>query len=431
MSDYLRKQKNENESRPSSFLLRNGDGDIQSGRRLKLPPNESETSSGFVGTEPTTSAEPVNQPQQPQTPTFSDQPSVIDKTAELIKNGSLINSPYYQQILANQTKLTSLKMQPSYTKMKDGNPVLGKDGKPVVVQGMEDKDGRIQSGLKGLVAGLANFNQGGPVRDWNDFSARLTGTIVRGVGGTIVPEWNEIADRQNEIKRIEQENEGLVGNLELESKLKSQASIITDREADNARQAEQLKQKKRVDFRRANPTFDPTKASEAQVKQLAEIGETPMSIGHYDFTKADIKWINGQAWKKDTSGAFTLAGLPTKENESLVEYKVKDPDTDVETTYLVPQQKAAQLKTNLASAGLQIQAANERQANSQQFTLTRDEIERKARIQAKELDAKLGRTEMIAKEKAAFVKDFQKENGKPPTEAEINKYLEALDAILK
>ncbi len=177
-------------------------------RRMKIPADLSDpidqAQGGMVG------APPQSDPSQPQVGQFSNDPTNVDKAGAMMSGNTLLGSPIYQQILQNQQKLIALKAQPTY---------VNKRGETVA--GMKDEDGRWQSGLKGLVAGLAeNFSS--PVRDMNDFYARLSGGISRGVGGAIVPEWNEHAERQREIQRLEAETGDMGKMAEFNSKMMSQ-----------------------------------------------------------------------------------------------------------------------------------------------------------------------------------------------------------------
>jgi hypothetical protein len=113
------------------------------------------------------------------------QPNATKTVSDMLANGSLVNSPYYQQILANQQKLIALRAQPTY---------VNKRGE--TVNGMKDQDGRIRSGLKAVIENLAQPRQ---IRNWGDFGGMLAGGAGAGVAGAIVPEWNEQADRQREI----------------------------------------------------------------------------------------------------------------------------------------------------------------------------------------------------------------------------------------
>lgn len=196
-----------------SPLLRDTQEDetVRDARKLKLPPAE-QSNGGFVdptteGPQPVAGAA-IDPAKGPPAPVFSNEPSTLDSIGEMIRTGSLNNSPYMQQIAANYQKLIALRAQPTYVNKKGET-----------VQGMEDQDGRWQSGLKALVAGLAEQYGNGPVRDWNEFYARLGGSIGGGIGGAIAPEWNEWAERGRQIQRLEGETKQMMGMAEWQQKM--------------------------------------------------------------------------------------------------------------------------------------------------------------------------------------------------------------------
>jgi hypothetical protein len=137
------------------------------------------------------------------------QPNATKTVSDMLANGSLVNSPYYQQILENQQKLIALRAQPTY---------VNKRGE--TVNGMKDQDGRIRSGLKAVIENLAQPRQ---IRNWGDLGGMLAGGAGAGVAGAIAPEWNEQADRQREIQRLENETEHMIHDVQ-------QMGAITGRE---------------------------------------------------------------------------------------------------------------------------------------------------------------------------------------------------------
>lgn len=228
---------------PSNFLLRKRDDNTPPvGNRLLgragderenpvRPGTAAEPDAGFVpvdtrGGQPTSPT--TMQPAKLSVPVFSNAPSPTDELGSLI-NTPLSRLPSFQRAMDARQKRIALEAMPTYT-----------DSKGKVQQGMQDHDGRLQSGLKGLVQGMAENFSGGGVRDWNDFAGRLTGTIGRGIGGAIVPEWNEWQERSQEIARLRAEEQDAMKGVEWESKMATAQVNRDDKVADNDRQQKGL-----------------------------------------------------------------------------------------------------------------------------------------------------------------------------------------------
>jgi len=148
-----------------------------------------------------------------------------------------------------------------------------------------------------------------------------------------------------------------------------------------------LAQRKREAFRRANPSFDATKATDAQKRALAEFGESPESVGTYDFSKPDTKMVAGTLYQRNpNTGAYEDTGVkdPSKQ---VVEYTIVDPDTGVAQKYATTSERAASLKTQLKAAGMQIQAATERLQSTQQHSEKMMGIRNEAERRMKEFEA--------------------------------------------
>ncbi len=131
----------------------------------------------------------------------------------------------------------------------------------------------------------------------------------------------------------------------------------------------EMKQKARAAFRRSHPFFDPAKASQADTNALAQFGETPESMGAYDFTKPNVRTVAGVTYKLNpNTQSYEDVGLPTDKSKAITDFEVTDPNTGTKSTYSVSNEKAASLKTQLEAAGMQISAAKERQTSQQTFT---------------------------------------------------------------
>lgn len=332
-----------------------------------IEPQQMAPDEGSVGQAPQTPQHNTQVNPQVQVPSTVATDDTLTALSDSITNGSLQRSPYYQELLKTRDALIALKTQPTYVNKKGET-----------VNGMEDKNGRLKSGLQAALERIGSYRGG--FRSWGDVAGMLASGAGAGVGGAINSSWDEYQQRDNEIGRLEEKAKMLMSDVQFDSTMMNQQVARQNTMTDNNRADEQLKQRKRTDFYRGNKAFDPTKATEAQVKQLAEFGETPQSIGAYDFTKAEMKLINGITFKKNPiSGAFERTDLPIKEGDTVVDFEVKDPDTDVVYKYSVPQAKAAQLRTNLISAGMQIRAAEERQATQIKANAAEGEKDRTSR----------------------------------------------------
>jgi hypothetical protein len=226
---------------PQNFLSRDGDQP----KRIKAPqPTGEETVDnsgtnygGNVDDDPLSNIQTLGGVQQIDI----SQPDVTQQVSNMIANGSLMRSPYYAKILENQQKLIALRAQPTY---------VNKRGE--TVPGMKDQDGRLQSGLKAVVERLSRM---GPTPDWGSLAAGVAGAASAGVAGAIAPEWNEWADRNREIQRLEQENARMIGEQRAVSGLETQE---TNRNLASERvkiQQQQLQMRKaRTDVQNLNDT---------------------------------------------------------------------------------------------------------------------------------------------------------------------------------
>jgi len=210
---------------------------------------------------------------------------------------------------------------------------------------------------------------------------------------------------------------------------------IRNYDADNVFQTERLKQqgdianqtaldRKRNTWHRTHKFFNPATATAAEKRQLAEFGETPESIGLYDFTKPDRKTVAGvtYAWNPNTQ-SFEDSGLPKDKSKTIVDYTVTDRATGVKSTYSVSSEKAASLKTQLEAAGMQIEAAKERQASQQAYQGTQNALDRDFRKEMQDSVQQYGKEQTLQKAKDAYKQLYFKTNGKNPTQAEIDAYI--------
>lgn len=143
--------------------------------------------------------------------------------------------------------------------------------------------------------------------------------------------------------------------------------------------ANDLMERKRTNWHKRTPFFDPKKATPSQIRELAEFGETPESIGKYDLKDPKTKKIGDTEFKWDRNeNAWVEDGLPKDRSEAFVEVTAKDPSSGKSYTFVTSQEKAAQLMNSRTVAGLQIEAAKDRQLNQQNFQAGENEKTRQA-----------------------------------------------------
>ncbi len=311
------------------------------------------------------------------TPNLS-QAGATDKIAGLVNSG-VLSGDYLTLLKQNEVKRTALKTM----------PVTGAGGETNGIH----QTGTIKSGLRAMVEGLAaNFDpRYGMVRNWTDFAGRASGAIGRGIGGTINPDWDENREKDQKLQELDEADERIKKAALLESQLATQETNRKNVETDNALNAQkeaskledkeiERRRKSRNDFHRNNKYFDPATATEAQKRQLAEFGETPESVGKYDFTNPKEKTVAGISYLfNPLTKSWDESNLPKDGSKAIVEYAVTDPDTGVEYKYATTSEKAASLRNSLISAGLQIKAANERQTSQQNFQADQNDKNRQQR----------------------------------------------------
>lgn len=145
---------------------------------------------------------------------------------------------------------------------------------------------------------------------------------------------------------------------------------------------------------KAQKYFDPTKASEFDKKELGGLGLKPEDIGTFDFRHSDTKTVNGVTFNF-RDGAWTESGLPTDGSKELVEYTVVDPD-NVPHKFKVTSDRAAAFYTSIKAAGMQIQAAADRQQSQQTFTAGQNAEDRKLKVRQWALANKVTRAKFKA-----------------------------------
>lgn len=255
-----------------------------------------------------------------------------------------------------------------------------------------DAMGREKSFGKRLASGLWKaFKNWGATGGEGGLAGLAGAALVGGVGSAASPGFHaglRVNDqKQNLLRQLGGAQKQEEWQTAQDLKEAQKQTIYTDDannrariDADAVSRTEKLKEQKRTNFFRQNKNFDPSLASEAQRKQLSEIGETPESIGKYDFTNPKFKTVGGATFQfNPATKSFDATNLPTDGSKEIVEYSVVDPSTGVVSKYATTSERAASLKNQLASSGLQIQAAEARQASQQKFQGDQNEANRQLR----------------------------------------------------
>lgn len=301
---------------------------------------------------------------------------------------SIVNSPTLARIKENDEKIARLKETP-----------------------VQDKDGFWWSFAKAGLSGLAQaFNPANPIRNDGDFYNRLGYAAGSAVGGGVNRKWNEVQNIQNEISRAYQENEILTERAKQEFDMQQKATQFgfnvnkeqNDRaEFDRRQQLNEDKfiQNKKDSFFRRYRAFNPLLASESQIRELKEFGETPESVGKYDFTNPKEKTVNGVSYLYNPlTQSYEESGLPNDPSKAIYEYEVEDSVTGVKHKFAVSAENAARFRTSIENARMMVKAANERQQKQQEFQRSqleiRQDFEREERVwRAKQDEIKFARDE--------------------------------------
>jgi len=203
----------------------------------------------------------------------------------------------------------------------------------------------------------------------------LAGAIKAGTDRNYFQKIGDARQREMLLPQIARQQQMEQVKSQRETEAIRRADIIRDdvrleaqQKATELNQEERRKMTKRKDFRARNPLFDPAKATPAQVRELAEFGETPESIGSYDFTKDQTKTIGGVVFKKNLStGKYEDAGLPTMPGEQRAEINIIDPTTGKTITLETTSAKAAGLLNSRVVAKMSQDAQAQRQEDTQEF----------------------------------------------------------------
>lgn len=205
---------------------------------------------------------------------------------------------------------------------------------------------------------------------------------VGGIGagaGEARPQWNErrMAAAQIPILRQSATDERQLGNYaSLDESRKAAARARDEANANVAnwrnrtldvREQNSL-DRMRQNWYKSHPFFDATKATDADKDQLAKFGETPESIGTYDYKDPKTIKAAGSVFQYDRNKRAWVDQDALKDpSQEPVAYSVYNPATKQTQTFYTTSARAAGLVNHLTGIGMQVDAANARQQSQQEF----------------------------------------------------------------
>lgn len=214
----------------------------------------------------------------------------------------------------------------------------------------------------------------------------LGGGIAEGLIEGFYPKVNTNINTQGQLAKSDAEVAALQSQRGNDQKYRlgeAQIKTIgTDDDTNKLRVQEQIdartakdKETKRANFYKQHKFFDPTKASISERKQLAEFGETPDTIGKFDFTDPKTKKVGADEFQwSPNENAWVDSGLPKNQAGAFTEITAQDPTDGKTYTYVTTQEKAAALLNGKVIGNMQIIAAKDRQVSQQQFTAQQTQI---------------------------------------------------------
>lgn len=188
----------------------------------------------------------------------------------------------------------------------------------------------------------------------------------------------EIRKVQGKLAPLMQQKEfnTKIENVETDNKLQRDALIQKANEATEKRKTLALgKLAGMQTFSNKNP------AHAALAKESGRSDEEIAKMGTWDFRNPVKSTINGQQYDYDrTTGAWQPSGLPASEKDKLMDFEVSVPGeknndgTQRVRKFRIPQEKAAAFSKDLQAAGMQIEAAANRQEDAQKHDLEKQQI---------------------------------------------------------
>ncbi|MBS1793682.1 MAG: hypothetical protein JSS81_07505 [Acidobacteria bacterium] len=302
-----------------------------------------------------------------------------------------------------------------YIRDADGKKIPGKD---------RDKTHNFWDFLRAAGLGALGGLQAGGL------GGAIVGAGIGGVGGIIDRNFDDkLKDKMFGIPKAQRQLEQARQAEEADTRQRVTDAQVRNIDADNqyqrdkmrqdadSKQAQQLEQKRKNWYAR-NKYFDPAKATEAQRRELAEFGETPESVGKFDMTKPEFKQIAGQTFKwSPTEQAFVDTNLPADKSKSMTEITVKDPTDGKSYTFVTTSDRAAGMLNSRQVAGLQIEAAKDRQISQQTWQSQENEKNRQQAAALARERMEISR-QSLAQAKARWEDAVQRNDEKAKRQAE-------------
>lgn len=165
--------------------------------------------------------------------------------------------------------------------------------------------------------------------------------------------------------------------------------------------------------------FDPKNPTHAALAKRS--GLDPEDLQGWDDRRPYTKNVAGVEYiYKD--GAFTPSNLPVDEAKTLKDYTVEMPNGE-KRTYKVSQKDAANFSTQMSALGARLAQSQSQFDATMNFRKEEGEKNRQLRVQLQQNAQQYGKEKTVQMYADGFKRWYQKENGRAPTQTEIDEYL--------
>lgn len=165
--------------------------------------------------------------------------------------------------------------------------------------------------------------------------------------------------------------------------------------------------------------FDPKNPTHAALAKRS--GLDPEDLQGWDDRRPYTKNVAGVEYVyKD--GAFTPSNLPVDEAKTLKDYTVEMPNGE-KRTYKVSQKDAANFSTQMSALGARLAQSQSQFDATMNFRKEEGEKNRQLRVQLQQNAQQYGKDKTVQMYADGFKRWYQKENGRAPTQTEIDEYL--------
>lgn len=165
--------------------------------------------------------------------------------------------------------------------------------------------------------------------------------------------------------------------------------------------------------------FDPKNPTHAALAKRS--GLDPEDLQGWDDRRPYTKNVAGVEYIYK-GGAFVPSNLPVDEAKTLKDYTVEMPNGE-KRTYKVSQKDAANFSTQMSALGARLAQSQSQFDATMNFRKEEGEKNRQLRVQLQQNAQQYGKDKTVQMSIDAFKRLYQKENGRIPTQAEIDEYL--------